>query len=139
MYVTILLALACVVGLYVLLRKTSRRLDARRRVANVKKEEAGLPPVPRSTPYRAVAVSGDCDAIDCLKGKRFLLGEAPQLPVPDCIKARCQCKYKHFPDRRDGDPDRRAMSGLQAELYQHAKNMERRIARGRRASDLAMA
>ena len=42
-----------------------------------------------------------CDAATKLQGRRFLLDEAPRLPLDECADARnCICIYKHFNDRR---------------------------------------
>jgi hypothetical protein len=54
--------------------------------------------------WKAVAVQpGEsvCAAAKELSKKRFLPGNAPRLPLPDCtIQDRCQCKYRHYGDRR---------------------------------------
>jgi hypothetical protein len=38
-----------------------------------------------------------------LETKRFLSGEAPPLPLPNCTAPRCLCCYAHYEDRREGD------------------------------------
>jgi hypothetical protein len=56
--------------------------------------------------WKAVAIlAGDsaCAAARDMRGKRFLSRTAPRLPLPDCTKQdKCECKYKHLPDRRGG-------------------------------------
>lgn len=55
--------------------------------------------------YHAVTVVPGprcCDEARQLKGKRFLSREAPQLPLKDCGRADCTCRYEHYPDRRGG-------------------------------------
>jgi hypothetical protein len=73
-----------------------------------------MKPAPNKN-WRAVkVVSGDsaCEAVQQLRGRRFLTREAPRLPLPDCNRQNeCQCKYQHLPDRR-GSPRREADSGF---------------------------
>jgi len=47
--------------------------------------------------------SDACDAVKRLGAKRFLPGEAPEIPVPGCDAAKCSCRYVHHDDRRHGD------------------------------------
>ena len=56
-----------------------------------------------STPYHAVSIDpcdAACSAARELEGKRFLSGEAPSLPLPDCTHASCDCHFLHHKDRR---------------------------------------
>ncbi len=54
--------------------------------------------------YRGVEVvpdgSGCCNSAREVTGKRFLSTEVPQLPLPDCDRAICNCRYELFADRR---------------------------------------
>jgi hypothetical protein len=95
-----------------------------------------------SNPWHAISivtgsvVKGDytCPAAMALREKRFLSGEAPQLPLADCAKpGRCACHYQHHADRRTNK--RRARdNGLPARDF---PGVERRgITRGRRAVDI---
>lgn len=96
--------------------------------------------VESSADYRAVSVqckSDACDAAKALGSKRFLLAEAPSLPLPGCNCAHCQCSYAHHADRRSDTDDRRGVHGLQTELYTRtAKEDRRKKRRGRRAADI---
>jgi hypothetical protein len=61
----------------------------------------------RKVPHRWHAVTitappSACEAALACKGKRFLSSEAPRLPLTRCDAGRCDCKYRHFPDRRAG-------------------------------------
>jgi hypothetical protein len=79
-----------------------------------------------------IAVSaGACAAAQACKGKRFLSGDAPRLPLAGCDATRCDCKYRHFVDRR-GAP-RRQDEKIAAPPGRADAN--RRIRRGRRAAD----
>jgi hypothetical protein len=55
--------------------------------------------------HHAVSVvpgSRCCEPARQLRGKRFLSREAPQLPLQDCGRADCACRYEHHQDRRSG-------------------------------------
>ena len=56
--------------------------------------------------YHAVSVVAQKDACQeakHLKGKRYLLEEAPALPLVGCGADTCNCIYAHYKDRRKGD------------------------------------
>ena len=69
---------------------------------------------PLKSRYRAVrlaAAAACCPAAERLGRRRFLLTEAPRLPLEHCNRIiRCRCRYKHYADRRSGD-DRRQIFG----------------------------
>jgi hypothetical protein len=48
-----------------------------------------------------------CMAANTLAGQRFLASQAPNLPLPDCDAANCECHFIHHDDRRTGK-DRRS-------------------------------
>lgn len=88
-------------------------------------------------PWRAVEIvssSFRCAASKQVKGKRFLCTEAPKLPLPGCNAAQCNCRYKHFSDRRAG-PRRADDSGVYVHLFANSPESDRRRARGRRSTD----
>jgi hypothetical protein len=78
-----------------------------------------------------------CEAVQALDGKRFLLTEAPVLPLSDCDLRNCRCRFRSHGDRRQEQRgDRRLGYGLRSELYATNGNPERRTKRrGRRAED----
>jgi hypothetical protein len=79
-----------------------------------------------------IAAPGNaCDAAQACKGKRFLSGDAPLLPLRECDAKRCECRYSHYEDRR-GDSRRRDKKGA---AQQDHERTNRRASRGRRASD----
>jgi len=47
--------------------------------------------------------SAACDAVKELDGQRILSAEAPELPLPGCDVAQCQCKFHHHEERRAGE------------------------------------
>jgi hypothetical protein len=90
-------------------------------------------------PYHAISCrsgAGNCAAVEALKDQRFLVEDAPQLPLADCTSSeRCKCKYLHHEDRRDTDDDRRALYGIKSEFYEYTSKQDRRVKNGRRESD----
>ena len=93
--------------------------------------------------YQAISCrsgAGNCAAVEGLKDQRFLVEDAPQLPLADCTSSeRCKCKYLHHEDRRDNDDDRRALYGIKSEFYEYTSKQDRRVKNGRRESDWEMA
>jgi hypothetical protein len=77
------------------------------------------------------APANACDAAQACKGKRFLSGDAPGLPLQECDAKRCECRYRHYDDRR-GDSRRRDKKDA---AQQGREQSNRRLSRGRRASD----
>jgi hypothetical protein len=77
--------------------------------------------------WRAVSVqtsAGACPAARRLGATRFLVAQAPALPLADCdLPDDCDCVFRHHADRRTGERRRAAGSG------------ERRAVPGRRSTD----
>jgi len=67
-----------------------------------------------------------CKAVRRFADRRFLSGQAPEIPVPGCDAAECSCRYVHHKDRRH--MDRRNPRAYQPE----SSSGERRIKRDRR-------
>jgi hypothetical protein len=91
-----------------------------------------------SSTYHAVSVKsgpGACEQALAMDKKRFLPAEVSQLPLADCTSSDCQCKFVHYPDRRDADNDKRAPTALRSELYTRSGKPERRTQSGRRKTD----
>lgn len=81
-------------------------------------------------PHHAVAIRPGkdcCGEARALAGRRFLSGEAPDLPLRECTAKRCTCVYQHFDDRRSGIERRKAST---------FPRYDRRRSRGRRVDDL---
>ena len=52
-----------------------------------------------------------CDAAINMGGRRFLISEAPKVPLANCgDPGLCRCQYRNVDDRRVGD-DRRSIVG----------------------------
>jgi hypothetical protein len=85
-------------------------------------------------PWHAITIvtSGmPCQAALALRGKRILSSEAPRLPLGECDGARCNCKYRHYDDRRNV-PRRAEEKGAPRA---RVTVVDRRGKRGRRATD----
>ena len=83
--------------------------------------------------YRAVSIvttPGACAEARRLRRTRYLLSEAPRLPLPQCPqRLTCQCSYRKFPDRRVTERRDIAASG------RWFMGQDRRKSSGRRATD----
>lgn len=87
--------------------------------------------------YHALSVDGSCQSARKLAGHRFLVREAPSLPLRDCDFPSCKCKLVHHDDRRRENYDRRDRQSIRSEFYVSEGHHERRVSRGRRAVDFA--
>jgi hypothetical protein len=107
-----------------------------------RKDKPALRPIASTRPgptqanvdYRAVSFAPNlmCDAVskDVATGKRYLLREAPRLPLAGCATpASCSCKFRKHADRRDGD---RRLLGM-SETNRWYAGGERRNRGGRRS------
>ena len=83
--------------------------------------------------YRAVSLAPSLECYAAAKndpGKRYLLRDAPRLPLANCATpARCTCKFRKHADRRDGD--RRLLGEVETNRWY--AGAERRLPGGRRA------
>ncbi len=88
--------------------------------------------------WHAITIVGSgsaCAAAEACRGKRFLSAEAPRLPLADCDVKRCDCRYRHYADRR-GSPRRRdekVADSNTAKMRVITANRREKV--GRRASD----
>lgn len=73
-----------------------------------------------------------CEAAQACRGKRYLSLEAPRLPLQGCDAAQCQCRYRHFEDRR---ATQRRQDDASAAATSRG-NRNRRERAGRRATDV---
>lgn len=92
--------------------------------------------------HHAVTISpmaGGCEAAENLPARRYLVDEAPLLPLPECTKSRCDCRYIHHQDRRSPESERRRPHGAFVDTALLRDIGERRSSRGRRREDWAAA
>ena len=99
--------------------------------------ETKQPAGDRRRPSRWYAVSvvpGEecCKLVKMHLGTRWLSSEAPRLPVPGCDAMYCDCRYRHFDDRRTNVQRKQDRDGW----IRNFKGEDRRSkGRGRRESD----
>lgn len=113
------------------LRKLRRRRAGPRR--------RGAMATERRNDYRAVAIlpgADPCGAVAQLEGRRILTRfiHLFPLPLPECDAARCECRYRHYADRRGEDRRLPYGSGIRRERRHGG---DRRRSPLRRASDVA--
>ena len=88
------------------------------------------------SPFSAVEIrpmKQACESAREASGERYLVAEAPLLPLARCDRREaCDCRYLHFSDRRRG-PRRKTEGGLASRPTEF--DVERRRLRGRRAED----
>lgn len=108
---------------------TSRRSSAKKPPSSVRPR-----PTHAGADYRAVSLARSIECFACaqgITGKRYLLREAPPLPLADCtMPAKCSCRFLKHADRRDGD---RRLFG-EAESARWFGGSERRARRSRRSA-----
>ena len=102
-------------------------------LSRLRRDAAGSPQLEETSPYRAVSVipnRASCPAAVAIMHTRFLVTDAPTLPLPMCTwPMSCTCKFRTHEDRRV--IDRRNNSGEAATVTRK----ERRQPFGRRATD----
>jgi hypothetical protein len=74
-----------------------------------------------------------CSEVRKLVGQRFLSRDAPRLPLRDCGRPDCSCRYEHHEDRRRG-PRRAREMGVAIDGYEGEEQREK-LKRGRRKGD----
>jgi hypothetical protein len=86
--------------------------------------------------HRAVelrACDRPCKVAIEIAGKRFLVRDAPALPLPDCHRKHCRCHYENFDDRRVGPRRDTSLYGVSVAKTREGGNRRKRG--GRRSSD----
>jgi hypothetical protein len=129
MQLTLLLIAAILVVIWLFLRRRNQ-VEQEQRTANAERKE--------DTTYHAVSIkfSGSaCDAAKEMAGRRFLATAAPQLPLPQCDAATCDCRFTHHKDRRAGQDRRSPFAAGTASGATGRHEQERRQGSGRRSND----
>ena len=129
------------IGIFLVMRKPTQAKKAPAKVPKQKASNRDVPKIPASdSSFQAVSIMTPamcCDGAASLSDKKFLIKQAPKLPLSQCTSCACKCGYIRYADRRDDDGDRRALYGLRAELHALQNGLERRIRTGRRSMDFA--
>jgi len=76
-----------------------------------------------------------CRPVAEITGQIFLAQDAPSLPLANCTKKNCQCRYIFLEDRRSGEDRRLEISRYGG--FMPSYDSERREVTGRRYADLA--
>ena len=66
-----------------------------------------------------------CKAAWLMIGERFLVSEAPELPIEGCDMETCECRFNQHDDRREPG-ERRTLNPDGGEAHKLRKNMGRR-------------
>ncbi len=76
-----------------------------------------------------------CQTALNLRGKMFLMEEAPRLPLPACSNPeQCKCRFARYQDRRHGKRRANVFASKQVKTGNTPKS-DNRKSRGRRKSD----
>jgi len=79
-----------------------------------------------------------CNAATKMKGRRFLIAEAPKVPLADCPDpALCKCKLRPVKDRRSGDDRRELVGALSTEMPIGDERSNRRTGKDRRKETIS--
>lgn len=123
-------------------RETAREMQAtlRRRhtTKRLKVGQSNATNVADESPYRAVTISCPTNTSCCwivrkLRGKRYLVSEAPKIPLPGCDSHKCTCQYIKHSDRRIGDrrasDPRYSITGIRSDRERRSGKERRRTGR----------
>ena len=116
------------------LRRAKDLLGLQTQPAKVADSILPAPKKPPASWHAVTIVAGPrcCEAARKVEGKRFLSKEAPSLPLKDCGRADCRCRYQHHDDRRKG-PRRARELGVAVDGW--VEEERREPVRGRRKTD----
>lgn len=113
-----------------LLGGRSRESTAKQAASSVRRKTALV-----GGDYRAVSLAPNIECYAAAKGfggKRYLLREAPRLPLAECaMPTNCSCRFRKHADRRDGD--RRLLGEVENSRW--FAGSERRTRRVRRTTN----
>jgi len=94
----------------------------------------------RRRSFKGAAINpceNSCGASKALADKRFLVEQAPRLPLEGCDRiASCTCKYHNYPDRRQDDERRYVYGALSTVGEIGMKVSNKRSGMDRRSSSL---
>jgi len=108
---------------------SGRRSESLLRDGRPRERAREFVPETRSVDFRAVIIDSiesnpPCQTAIELADTRFLLAEAPTLPLPDCNSSACRCFYVRYVDRRS--EERRASHDLHEAVCQVSGISDRR-------------
>jgi hypothetical protein len=121
----------------VLLVLTIAWLFVRVRQNNTAAKADSRPKPKKQNKYQAVAIQNSensCDAAKAMTGRRFLVREAPRLPLDDCDFGDCRCKYANYDDLRSNSERRNPFSHPPITDGTGTFRTERRVLNDRRSN-----
>jgi hypothetical protein len=113
-------------------------LIVRVRQNNAATKAESRPEPKKHNKYQAVAIQyseNACDAAKVMTGRRYLINEAPRLPLADCDFGDCRCKFAYHDDRRSTSDRRSPFSNKAVTDGTGTYARERRARKGRRKGD----
>lgn len=131
-----LIPLAAAIG-WLLLMRFKTTVEATTEVPTAQAIER-LPNNVTDLRFRSVGIDTGvncCKSAEKVAGRRFLIKQAPGIPLQDCDSEQCECKFIHFADRRDNDPERRGEGRFRAEVFAATQEEDRRLAKDRRTNN----
>jgi hypothetical protein len=136
------IALIALVVMWIWLRPAAMRsaavdLTGRNAPAGYGRSAADPPPVQGEQDFRSVTIHSTASQPPCqtaidLADQRFLLADAPALPLPGCASNSCRCGFVRYDDRREYH--RRASHDMHEAVCHAAGIANRRSFWGRRSS-----
>lgn len=79
-----------------------------------------------------------CDAATAMGSRRFLISEAPKVPLATCSDpGLCRCKYRNVDDRRAGDDRRSVVGALSRDMPIGDERTNKRAGRERRKESIS--
>lgn len=117
----LLVLIAVVVGLFIYWKRHARPRQQQYKVGEHRSARRHASSA--AQPYAAVSIApceDACMAAWEMQGERFLIRQAPRLPLPECDAANCGCEFVPHDDRRTPGDRRSRMSALDQEFAQKA-------------------
>ena len=90
--------------------------------------ESKAPPKPKN-PYAGrqfISAENCCDAATATEGRRFLIAEAPEIPLANCSNPEeCKCTYRNLKDRRSSGSRRSVVGAMILRGEEDRQNSEK--------------
>jgi hypothetical protein len=129
MFGWILVIAGIAVAAFFLTRARANPASGKKKSARPKGQYAGLEFIPDKP---------CCDAATTMGSRRFLISEAPKVPLATCSDpALCRCKYRNVDDRRAGDERRSVVGALSKGMPIGDERTNNRAGRDRRKESIS--
>jgi hypothetical protein len=124
-------------------KRNSKNVAIAKARLNKQLDPATVKPVTQSSrrrSFKGAAINpceNSCEASKALAGQRFLVEQAPRLPLEACDRlATCACRYHKYPDRRQDEERRNVYGALSTVGEIGMKSANKRTGTDRRSSSL---